>query len=398
MSFLIADRVKETSTSTGTGAFTLAGAMIGFQTFSSAIGNNNQTFYTITDGIDFEVGSGTYFSSGSVLNRDVVISSSNSNNPVNWGAGEKQVFVTYPASQAVFNFPPNVVLTGAVSATAALGSVNVPSEFEANILVVAGGGGGGRGGQNFGGGGGAGGYISQTSTLSTLTNYSVSVGAGGAGGPASSTGRGISGGDSTFPGLTAVGGGGGGAQGSSPGTGADGGSGGGGGYALAGGAGTPGQGFAGGSGNTGPNGGGGGGGATAVGFTNNPCNGGAGVDLSSIFGANVGVSGVFAGGGGGSNQAGFPQPVGGVGGGGNGMIYNIDNQSTAGTVNTGGGGGAGGAGGTAKAGGSGVVIFKYPDDLTISNPGGGLTFTTAAPSGGFKITTFTAGTGNVQWS
>jgi hypothetical protein len=45
-----------------------------------------------------------------------------------------------------------------------------------------------------------------------------------------------------------------------------------------------------------------------------------------------------------------------------------------------------------------VVIIKYPDSLTISNPSGGLTFSTPAPSGGFKVTTFTAGTGNVSWS
>jgi altronate dehydratase len=49
-------------------------------------------------------------------------------------------------------------------------------------------------------------------------------------------------------------------------------------------------------------------------------------------------------------------------------------------------------------GGSGIVIIKYPDTLTISNPGGGLTSSTPAAAGGFKVTTFTAGTGNVQWS
>jgi hypothetical protein len=49
-------------------------------------------------------------------------------------------------------------------------------------------------------------------------------------------------------------------------------------------------------------------------------------------------------------------------------------------------------------GGSGVVILKYPDTYTINNPGGGLTLSTASPSGGFKVTTITAGTGNVSWS
>jgi hypothetical protein len=62
-----------------------------------------------------------------------------------------------------------------------------------------------------------------------------------------------------------------------------------------------------------------------------------------------------------------------------------------------GGGVGGGTNGIAGNGGSGVVILKYEDTFTISNPGGGLTFTTAT-AGGFSVTTFTAGTGNVQWS
>lgn len=399
MAFVLANRVLETTTTTGTGAVTLDGTSTGFQSFADGIGNGNATFYTITNDIDFEVGTGTFFSSGPTLTRDEVFESSNSNNKVDWSAGEKQVFVTYPASQAVFTLPNNIVFTGAVSGTGALGEVDVEKVFfEVNLLVVAGGGGGGGlpPGFVFAGGGGAGGYISQTSTLITATNLTVTVGAGGAGGPNTPAGRGISGQNSILSNLTAIGGGGGGSQGSSPGTGADGGSGGGGGFALAGGAGTPGQGFAGGTGNNSPNGGGGGGGATAVGFTNSPCNGGAGIDLSTIFGASVGVSGVFAGGGGGSNQAGLTQPVGGVGGGGNGTIYNAIGQNTAGAVNTGGGGGAGGISDTAKAGGSGIVIIKYPDIRTLSNPGGGLTFSTSS-AGGFKTTVFTAGTGNIQF-
>jgi hypothetical protein len=71
---------------------------------------------------------------------------------------------------------------------------------------------------------------------------------------------------------------------------------------------------------------------------------------------------------------------------------------TAGTANTGGGGGGyGNTDALGAAGGSGVVIIKYPDAFTITNPGGGLTFTTAS-SGGFKVTTFTAGTGNIQFA
>jgi hypothetical protein len=88
--------------------------------------------------------------------------------------------------------------------------------------------------------------------------------------------------------------------------------------------------------------------------------------------------------------------TGGTGGGGNGGR----DTPTAGTVNTGGGGGGGGSSGTifaGAAGGSGVVILRYDNGLTISNPGGGLTLSTAT-DGDFKVTTFTAGTGNVSWS
>ena len=98
-SVVLKDRVKETTTTTGTGTVTLAGAVQGFQTFA-AIGNGNLTFYTITDNTDWEVGLGMYLSTGPSLERNVVLDSSNSGNRVNWGAGTKEVFVTYPSSAA----------------------------------------------------------------------------------------------------------------------------------------------------------------------------------------------------------------------------------------------------------------------------------------------------------
>ena len=100
MAFVIAVRVQETTTTTGTGTVTLAGAVTGFQSFA-VIGDGNTTFYTIADqsGSNWEVGVGTYTSSGTTLSRDTVLSSSNSGSLVNFGAGTKNVFVTYPASQ-----------------------------------------------------------------------------------------------------------------------------------------------------------------------------------------------------------------------------------------------------------------------------------------------------------
>jgi acetyltransferase-like isoleucine patch superfamily enzyme len=102
MALVLKDRVKETSTTTGTGTFTLAGAATGFQSFS-VIGDGNTTYYAIVDSAAgaWEVGIGTYTSSGTTLSRDTVLESSNSNSAVNFGSGNKDVFVTYPAERAV---------------------------------------------------------------------------------------------------------------------------------------------------------------------------------------------------------------------------------------------------------------------------------------------------------
>ena len=102
MAFVINDRVKETSTTTGTGTFTLDGATTGFETFSSAIGNSNVTYYTIhtQNGPQFEVGIGTV--GAGTLARDTVISSSNSDAAVTFTAGTKDVFCTMPASKVAY--------------------------------------------------------------------------------------------------------------------------------------------------------------------------------------------------------------------------------------------------------------------------------------------------------
>jgi hypothetical protein len=101
MALVVKDRVKESTTSTGTGTITLGGTFSGFQDFS-AIGDGNTTYYTITDGTNWEVGIGTYTASGTTLSRDTVLESSNSGSLVNFGAGTKDVFVTYPAERAVY--------------------------------------------------------------------------------------------------------------------------------------------------------------------------------------------------------------------------------------------------------------------------------------------------------
>jgi hypothetical protein len=103
MALALKDRVKETTTTTGTGTVTLAGAAAGFQSFV-VIGDGNQTFYAIVDSASgaWEVGVGTYTASGTTLSRTTVVSSSNAGSLVNFGAGSKDVFVTYPSSRAVY--------------------------------------------------------------------------------------------------------------------------------------------------------------------------------------------------------------------------------------------------------------------------------------------------------
>ena len=103
MALVLADRVRETSATTGTGTLTLAGAMYGYQSFA-VIGNGNSTYYTIYDQTSgaWEVGIGTYTTSGTTLSRTTVLSSSNAGALVPFGVGTKDVFVTYPSERSVY--------------------------------------------------------------------------------------------------------------------------------------------------------------------------------------------------------------------------------------------------------------------------------------------------------
>jgi hypothetical protein len=102
MALVLADRVKETTTTAGTGTITLAGASTGYQSFS-VIGDGNTTYYTIAGQgtSEWEVGIGTYTSSGTTLSRDTVLASSNAGALVTFSAGTKDVFVTQPAEVTV---------------------------------------------------------------------------------------------------------------------------------------------------------------------------------------------------------------------------------------------------------------------------------------------------------
>jgi hypothetical protein len=126
MALVVADRVKETTTSTGTGAIALAGAEPNFRTFSSVLSDADTTYYAIIDdtNLAFEVGLGTYASSGNTITRTTVLASSNSNNAVNFSAGTKDVFLTYPADKSVNrDASGNVSVSGGVTATSFTGPV-----------------------------------------------------------------------------------------------------------------------------------------------------------------------------------------------------------------------------------------------------------------------------------
>ena len=108
MALVLKDRLKETTTTTGTGTYTLAGAVTGFEAFSQ-VGNGNTTYYCCTDGTDFEIGIGTYTSSGTTLARTTILQSSNSDNAVDWSAGTRTIFCTLPAEKMIFNDASNAI-------------------------------------------------------------------------------------------------------------------------------------------------------------------------------------------------------------------------------------------------------------------------------------------------
>jgi hypothetical protein len=129
MALVLADRVRESTTTTGTGAVTLGGAYTGFQTFLAAVGNTNTTYYTISNVVsgEWEVGIGTYSSGANTLSRTTVLSSSNGGSLVNFTSGAKDVFVTQPAERNVYVSGTSVV---------AENSATVPNALLANSAVT----------------------------------------------------------------------------------------------------------------------------------------------------------------------------------------------------------------------------------------------------------------------
>lgn len=243
MALVLKDRVKETTSSTGTGTITLAGAVAGFDSFA-VVGDGNTTYYALvaqTPG-EWEVGIGTYSASGGTLSRDSVLASSNSGSPVNFSAGVKDVFVTYPAGRAVTTVDPATLTNKTIDANEnTILNLPVPaaSDFQefttsgtwtkpagAQFVMVeawgAGGGGGSgrRGGNsnnpNSSSGGGGGSYTQRLFKAGDIgATETITVGAGGNGGAVITTNdtqgqNGSDGGNTSFGSLLVAYGGGGG--------------------------------------------------------------------------------------------------------------------------------------------------------------------------------------------
>ena len=141
MALVIADRVRETTTTTGTGTITLAGAVSNFETFTANLSNSDTTYYSIVDNTNgtFEVGLGTFTSSGTTLARTTVIASSNSNSAVNFGSGTKDVFITIPATKMIVkDASGNVSIDGDVTVSDGTNDFDVASHDGTDGLKLGG--------------------------------------------------------------------------------------------------------------------------------------------------------------------------------------------------------------------------------------------------------------------
>jgi hypothetical protein len=126
MALVVYNRVQETTTTTGTGTITLAGAVSGFQSFA-VVGNGNTTYYTITSGTAWEVGIGTYTASGTTLDRTTVLSNSLGTTAAISLTGTSNVFVTYPSEKSIYqDASGNVIALGTPASATLTNATGLP--------------------------------------------------------------------------------------------------------------------------------------------------------------------------------------------------------------------------------------------------------------------------------
>ena len=102
MALVVADRVQETTSTTSTSDYVLLGAAAGYQSFGAVLANGDTTYYAITNDTDWEVGIGTYSTTGPTLARTTILASSSGGSAVSWGVGVKNIFISYAASKSVY--------------------------------------------------------------------------------------------------------------------------------------------------------------------------------------------------------------------------------------------------------------------------------------------------------
>jgi hypothetical protein len=136
MALVLKDRVKETTSTTGTGSVTLAGASTGFQTFNSAIGVGNTTYYCIAGQgtSEWEVGVGT-LSASTTLARTTVLASSNAGSLVTFSAGTKDVFCSYPAGRSVSMESGTVMLFAQTAAPSGWTKLTVRNNYALRVVT-----------------------------------------------------------------------------------------------------------------------------------------------------------------------------------------------------------------------------------------------------------------------
>ena len=138
MTLQFADRVMETFTTTGTGTISLAGAVTGYQAFSAVCSNGDTAYYAASDASgNWEVGLGTYTTSGDTLARTTIIASSNSNAAVSWAAGSKTIWLNCPASlfsSGVLGSSEVLLGTQVASNSSAINFINLPSTYDHLIV------------------------------------------------------------------------------------------------------------------------------------------------------------------------------------------------------------------------------------------------------------------------
>lgn len=214
MALKFGDRVQETTTTTSTGTYTLAGAVTGYRSFTSFLSNGDTCYYAITDGTNWEVGLGTFTTSGTTLARTTILASSNAGSAVSWSAGTKNIWIDVPAS---------IILASAVvtvkKQTFAASGTYTPSTgmlFCLGLLQApGGGGGGGSSGVPAGGGGGGGSAIGLFSAATIGASQTVTIGAIGSAGSSSGPTSGGTGGTTSLGALLSATGGVGGINGGS---------------------------------------------------------------------------------------------------------------------------------------------------------------------------------------